>query len=155
MLGSLGVRGDEKALHFSIVVVANRFPAWLWNIGGCVDWVDGLVLDGNGCRWKDVVGLHYKEIKVLQVEEVGSCETTLVLSNGVNHKKLRRWGLVWEYALFDFRTDGSRRKFCHSEVGGATDGEWTLTEIAANKKFSRCLCTWILRLILTGRLYGG
>ena len=68
MLGSLGVRGDEKDLQFSIVVVANHFPAWLWNMGGCVDWVvdwvNGVVLDGNGWWWKDVVELHYGGLKV-------------------------------------------------------------------------------------------
>ena len=34
--GSLGIGGDGSMESVTLFVVANRFPAWLWNVGGCV-----------------------------------------------------------------------------------------------------------------------
>ena len=34
VLGSLGIEGDQKESGYSMLIISNRFPAWLWNVGG-------------------------------------------------------------------------------------------------------------------------
>ena len=41
--------------------------------------------------------------------------------------------------MFDFRTEGGRLKFDHARVGGASNGEWTLTGVTTGIKFSNSI----------------
>ena len=80
---------------------------------------------------------NFKDLKVWEEKDLDVLKVDLVLSNGYSVKKLQRLLLVWDYALMDFRTNRSRLRISHAEVGGASDGVWTLSGLAWDVDFSK------------------
>ena len=64
MSGSIGIESEDSGSLITIIIVSNRFPAWLWNIGGCLEWCLGVRLVGEGCKWGDFVRRRFEELKV-------------------------------------------------------------------------------------------
>ena len=82
--GNLGLHEVKPLLDFNIVIVANRFPSWIWNLGGGRSWVRGILLEGHGLRWKEML-----EEGLGNIPYVGNTE----------HISFRQWAM-WDRARF-------------------------------------------------------
>ena len=87
--GNIGLRGESSGPILSSIVVANRFPSWMWNMGGCTTWCKGVLLIEGGVLWESVVRGQFDGMKVWLgrvLEEVTGCD--LLLSNGLLRRQV-------------------------------------------------------------------
>ena len=66
--GRIGCSEEVESMFASIVVVSNRFPAWLWTLGGCVEWCRGVMLVGAGWDWVELIRKHFGGLEILGLE---------------------------------------------------------------------------------------